>query len=116
MGKVRDFFSEPELFRLREEFNDVDADRSGYIDDEELKVLLTILNDSKVPSESEVRRVMLEADSSGDGQLDFLEFLALVKALKEEKKAGSSMIKSLNKFMDTVKTDVLGGILKDAQE
>jgi len=29
MEKIRDHFSEPELFRLREEFNDVDADRSG---------------------------------------------------------------------------------------
>ena len=46
--KVRLYFTDSELFSLREEFNNVDADRSGYIDDDELKVLLTILNDSKV--------------------------------------------------------------------
>ena len=105
-----------ELFQLREEFNNVDADRSGYIDDEELKVLLTILNDSKVPTEAEVRRVMAEADASGDGQLDFLEFLALVKALREEKAANKSLFKSMARLADTVKTDVLGGILADVKE
>lgn len=61
MEKIRDSFTDKELFRLREEFNDVDADRSGYIDDDELKILLTLLNDSKVPSEDEVRRVMATA-------------------------------------------------------
>jgi len=116
MEKVRDSFTDQELFKLREEFNDVDADRSGYIDDDELKILLTILNDSKVPSEDEVRRIMLEADASGDGQLDFLEFLALVKSLKDEKKANQSIIKSIKKFADTVKTDLLGGIIKDVDE
>ena len=48
-------FSTKELFRLREEFNTIDADRSGFVDGEELKVLLTILNDSRVPSEEQVR-------------------------------------------------------------
>jgi len=116
MEKVRSSFSEVELFKLREEFNEVDADRSGYIDDEELKVLLTLLNDSKVPSESEVRRIMLSADSSGDGQLDFLEFLALVKALKEERKANNSFMKKMVKLADTVKADVLGSVMNDVKE
>jgi len=48
MEQVRRHFTDQELFKLREEFNSVDADRSGYIDDDELKVLLTVLNDSKV--------------------------------------------------------------------
>jgi Ca2+-binding EF-hand superfamily protein len=116
MEKVRSCFSEVELFRLREEFNEVDADRSGYIDDEELKVLLTILNDSKVPSESEVRRIMLSADASGDGQLDFLEFLSLVKALRDEKKMTNSLAKRLGKLVDTVKQDVLGSVMADVKE
>jgi len=116
MEKVRSSFSVVELFKLREEFNEVDADRSGYIDDEELKMLLTLLNDSKVPSESEVRRIMLSADSSGDGQLDFLEFLALVKALKEERKANNSFTKKMAKLADTVKADVLGSVMSDLEE
>jgi Ca2+-binding EF-hand superfamily protein len=62
MEKVRNDFTDLELFHLREEFNNVDADRSGFIDDEELKVLLTLMNDSKVPTESEVRRIMESAD------------------------------------------------------
>jgi FK506-binding protein 1 len=116
MELVRASFTDKELFRLREEFNDVDADRSGYIDNDELKILLTILNDSKVPSEDEVRRVMASADQSGDGQLDFLEFLALVKSLREERKADKSLVKSVKKFLDTVKTDLLGGIMKDVDD
>jgi len=116
MEAVRASFTDKELFHLREEFNDVDADRSGFIDDDELKVLLTLLNDSKVPTEAEVRRVMAEADTSGDGQLDFLEFLALVKSLREERAANASIFKSMGKLLDTVKADVVGGILKDAGE
>lgn len=71
---------------------------------------------TQVPTESEVRRVMLAADSSGDGQLDFLEFLALVKVLKDEKKKNSSFLKSFRKMIDTVQTDVLGSIKKDLAE
>jgi len=116
MEQVRRHFTDQELFKLREEFNSVDADRSGYIDDDELKVLLTVLNDSKVPSESEVRRVMAEADASGDGQLDFLEFLALVKAMRDEKKANNSVFKSMAKLADTIKADVLGSVGQDLLE
>jgi len=114
--KVRLYFTDSELFSLREEFNNVDADRSGYIDDDELKVLLTILNDSKVPTESEVRRIMLSADSSGDGQLDFLEFLAMVKGMREEKKKNKSIFKSIGQFADTIKNDVLAGVGADLKE
>lgn len=38
----------------------------------------------QVPTEAEVRRVMAEADQSGDGKLDFLEFLALVHRCASE--------------------------------
>jgi hypothetical protein len=116
MEKIRDHFTEPEMFRLREEFNDVDADRSGFIDEDELKVLLTLLNDGKVPSEAAVRRVLAEADQSGDGQLDFLEFLALVHNLKEEKKKNASHFNSAMLLLDTIKTDVFGGIIADAEK
>ena len=114
--KIRNEFTDLELFHLREEFNNVDADRSGYIDDDELKVLLTLMNDSKVPTESEVRRIMESADTSGDGQLDFIEFLELVKGLRAEKKANKSFFKSIGKMIDTVKTDVFGDTLKEISE
>ena len=74
------------------------------------------LHDVKVPSESEVRRVMAEADASGDGQLDFLEFLALVKAMRDEKKANNSVFKSMAKLADTIKADVLGSVGQDLLE
>lgn len=97
-------------------FNNVDADRSGFVDADELKVLLTLMNDSKVPTESEVRRIMESADSSGDGELDFLEFLALVKGMRAEKKANGSIFKSMGKMMDTIKQDVFGDALKEIGE
>jgi hypothetical protein len=59
---------------------------------------------------------MAEADASGDGQLDFLEFLALVKAMEDEKKANKSIFKSIAKLADTVKTDVLGSVGQDLLE
>lgn len=59
---------------------------------------------------------MAEADSSGDGQLDFLEFLALVKSLNDERKSKFSLASSIGKFIDTVKEDVLGSIMKDIAE
>ena len=69
-----------------------------------------------MPTEDEVRRVMEKADASGDGQLDFLEFLALVKALKDERNSKSSILQSIGKAIDTFKSDVLAGVFKDMAE
>ncbi len=65
-----------------------------------------------MPTEAEVRRVMLAADASGDGQLDFLEFLSLVKSLKDERRGHSNFVSSVASMLDTIKSDVLGGIFK----
>lgn len=59
--------------KCREAFNTFDADGSGTIDTQEMKLLLEAIGES--PTEEELFRFMAEVDEDGTGEIEFAEFL-----------------------------------------
>ena len=62
---------------LRKAFDIFDADNSGYIDRDELKLVMTQLLGTNL-SEEELANMMAEADTDNDGQISFEEFKAMM--------------------------------------
>lgn len=61
---------------LRDAFNMFDADRSGYIDREEVRALMKKL--AQTLTEEEIDAIMEEVDTDGDGEISFDEFRTLM--------------------------------------
>ena len=57
---------------LREAFNMFDADGSGFIDREEVRILMKKL--AQTLTDDEIDAIMDAADSDGDGEISFEEF------------------------------------------
>jgi Ca2+-binding EF-hand superfamily protein len=61
---------------LRDAFNMFDADRSGYIDRDEVRLLMKKL--AQTLTEEEIDAIMEEVDTDGDGEISFEEFRAMM--------------------------------------
>jgi len=61
---------------LRDAFNMFDADRSGYIDRDEVRALMKKL--AQTLTEDEIDAIMEEVDTDGDGEISFDEFKAMM--------------------------------------
>jgi len=59
--------------KCREAFNTFDADGSGTIDTQEMKLLLEAIGEC--PTEEELFRFMADVDEDGTGEIEFAEFL-----------------------------------------
>lgn len=59
--------------KCREAFNTFDADGSGTIDTQEMKLLLEAIGEA--PTEEELFRFMADVDEDGTGEIEFAEFL-----------------------------------------
>mmetsp|Transcript_12924 Transcript_12924/g.31488 ORF Transcript_12924/g.31488 Transcript_12924/m.31488 type:complete len:149 (-) Transcript_12924:2025-2471(-) len=59
--------------KCREAFNTFDADGSGTIDTQEMKLLLESIGESL--TEEELFRFMADVDEDGTGEIEFAEFL-----------------------------------------
>ena len=73
-------------------FNAVDTDGSGFIDEPELKIVMTgVARDIGMPepSDSDVREVLRELDSNKDGRISVDEFKVLIRQVLELMKEGS---------------------------
>ena len=62
---------------IREVFDQFDSDGGGSIEVDELRMALKSLGQDLTKAEAEA--LMLELDSSGDGSIDFAEFVAFIK-------------------------------------
>ena len=62
---------------MREVFNVLDIDGSGFISTKELKQVMTDLGDN--PSDSEVEELMRYADIDGDGKVSYEEFVTIIR-------------------------------------
>lgn len=60
--------------RVREHFARLDVDNNGFLNQKELTQLMQDLGFHKRESEVEAERIMKEADSNNDAQIDFEEF------------------------------------------
>lgn len=59
--------------KCREAFNTFDADGSGTIDTQEMRLLLEAIGEN--PTEEELFRFMADVDRGGKGEIEFSEFL-----------------------------------------
>ncbi len=59
--------------KCREAFNTFDADGSGTIDTQEMRLLLEAIGEN--PSEEELFRFMADVDEAGRGEIEFSQFL-----------------------------------------
>ena len=67
-------------------FDAVDADRSGFIDEPELKtVMSSVAQDIGMdqPNDSDVRDVLRELDTNRDGRISLEEFKVLIRQVLE---------------------------------
>lgn len=64
---------------LRTAFNMFDKDRSGKIDNEEVVALLTGEDLGVHVSKTAITKAMKEIDANGDGEIDFEEFMEMMK-------------------------------------
>ena len=67
-------------------FEAVDTDRSGFIDEQELKtVMCSVAGDIGMdqPSDNDVREVLREIDANHDGKISLEEFKVLIKQVLE---------------------------------
>ena len=73
--KLKDTDTEEEL---KEAFRVFDKDGNGFISADELRHVMTNLGEQL--SEEEVEQMIQEADSNGDGQVDYEEFCKMMTA------------------------------------
>ena len=64
---------------LRQAFNMFDKDKSGKIDNEEVIALLSGDDLGVHVSKTAISKAMKEIDSNGDGEIDFEEFMQMMK-------------------------------------
>ncbi|XP_040285881.1 plastin-1 [Bufo bufo] len=90
--------SREELEELKEAFDKVDADNSGYVNDYELQDLFKEAN-LPLPGyrvREIIEKIFAAADSNKDGKIDFEEFVLLYQDLKS-KDVSRTFRKSINK-------------------
>ncbi|RXM36850.1 Short transient receptor potential channel 1 [Acipenser ruthenus] len=90
--------SREELEELREAFNKIDIDNSGYVCDYELQDLF---KEARLPLPGYkvreiVEKIIVAADHNKDGRIDFEEFLSICQELKS-KEISKSFRKAINK-------------------
>merc|ERR1712113_265055 len=77
--------SEKSIAKAEVMFKEADTDGSGYIEKDELKVVLTEMSKSEglqEPTDDQVNRRMKALDISGDGKISFGEFLNFLASMK----------------------------------
>jgi len=83
MSKISDILKNPDQVNkvAKAVFDQVDTDRSGYVSEGELEVLMKNIASQcgiKAPSSSEVAQAMDAMDTNNDGKISLDEFKVLV--------------------------------------
>jgi Ca2+-binding EF-hand superfamily protein len=96
--KVKPDLSEDQKQELREAFELFDADKTGYIDLHELKVLMRALGfDVKKP---DVVKMVHEVDPSNTGSVDYEQFLEIMGSRYAERDPEEEIRKAFGLFDD----------------
>ena len=76
-------FSEEEMFTMKDQFSRFDSNGDGSIDAQELAVIMELIGEKCSPDQ--LKSLMADADTDGDGTVSFVEFVELVFRTKEVK-------------------------------
>jgi centrin-1 len=90
--------TEEQRQEIKEAFDLFDSDGSGTIDAKELKVAMRALGFE--PKKEEIRKMIADIDKSGDGQIHFEEFLAMMTVKMSQRDSREEMIKAFRLFDD----------------
>ena len=67
----------------------MDIDKNGVLDEKEMESAISVLSTQSMISEEELKKIVKEVDTNGDGKINYKEFLAattpLSKILTKEK-------------------------------
>ncbi|CAK4351586.1 unnamed protein product [Aphanomyces euteiches] len=85
-------FGPDEILNLRKQFESLDTDGSGEIDEGELAVLMNALG-QKVTS-AQLKEIIREVDRNGNGMIDFNEFCHIVYNMRNAKQTSSRVLSS----------------------
>ncbi|CAB4057320.1 CALM [Lepeophtheirus salmonis] len=77
-----DLLTELQQAEFKEAFDEFDKDGSGTISTKEL--LLVMRSIGQNPTEDEILEMVMESDLNGDGTIDFLEFVEMMKKKSSE--------------------------------
>jgi hypothetical protein len=69
-----------ELINFRKQFDDIDVDRSGKLDEYEMKLAFSKLG--LTLDDSQLKALLNSTDSTGDGEVDFEEFVLLIRSFQ----------------------------------
>jgi len=115
LQRVARMCSENEVRSLRDQFLEIDTDRSGTISLNELvgavKQMQTNESGRQVIPDQLVQGIMSEADADGDGQVDYLEFVAAAMPLGQLQRRNRERWRNmLNRIFDEMDTDNNGHV------
>jgi len=102
-------FTEQEILEFKDAFAMFDIDGGGTIETHELKQVLTELGDA--PTDEEIEEMILLVDANGDGEIDFDEFLTLMRLRMGED--GDDNEQKLRDVFDVFDADGSGAIDRD---
>merc|ERR1712064_188522 len=90
---------------IKDAFELFDQDQGGNIDRKELKVAIRALGFE--PSKEELKKMMADADEDGSGEIDFNEFLQMIRLFDSDKtcKISFANLKKITKDLGDRKTD-----------
>lgn len=93
--ELTNFFSKQDIKELGFQFKSFDADGDGSITSKELKVALTRIGEKNV-TEAQINEYIKEVDENMNGNIEYVEFLKMVKKMREGKatKLGNVVAKS----------------------
>lgn len=102
--KIPSFFHiTPDAFKM------FDLDGGGTIETHELKHVITSLGEE--PTDEEIEEMIIAVDTNGDGEIDFDEFLALMRLRMGE--SGEDAEQHLKEIFDIFDADGSGCIDRD---
>mmetsp|Transcript_47156 Transcript_47156/g.52542 ORF Transcript_47156/g.52542 Transcript_47156/m.52542 type:complete len:150 (-) Transcript_47156:1616-2065(-) len=102
-----DQYTEEQIAEFKEAFSIFDRDGDGTIDNDELGTVMRSLGNQ--PTEEEVENMIREADTDGNGTIDFVEFIEMMPGQERDDNAEEEMIEAFRVF----DTDGNGSITAD---
>lgn len=90
--------SEEQIRDIKDAFSMFDVDDTGFMDSKNIKVALRALGFE--PKKEEIKKLVLEIDKEGTGQIQYEDFLRVMARKISEKDANEEIMKAFRLFDD----------------